>query len=172
MINWQEEIVKPYNDRYDTAHESAGSLIAELRYKQKMTWAAIDKLLCVTIITIQKEFEKSSFYDPKKRLRPGTLKDKILAIPAKELEVMGIREIMNRFPGYAIGSYHDILRINNLIYKCKSRNTLKVKLSRIPKKELKTLYIEEIKVIVPGYADCSYRQALAANNQKYRKKKQ
>jgi len=171
MINWQKEIVNPYNNRYGTAHKSSGSLIAELRYERKLTWAAIDKALCVSIRTVQKEFEKSPFYDPKKRLRPGTLKDKLLAIPAKELKIMSIREIMSRVPGYERGSYHDILRMEELAYKCRSGNTLRVKLSRIPKKELKNLDIGEIKVVVPGYADCSYRQALKANNQKYKKRK-
>jgi len=172
MINWQEEIVKPYNDRYGTEHTSAGSLIAELRYGQKKTWAAIDKILCTDMNTIKNKFEKSPFYDPGKRLRPGTLKDKLMAIPPKELKNLGIREIMERVPGYAIGSYHDVLRENKLMYKKKGVNSLKKKLLAIHKKQLKKLTIEEIRKRFPGYSSRFYNQVLRGNGLIFRKRKQ
>ena len=116
-INWEEEIVQPYNEKYGTNFKSGGELVADMRYSQKLVWRKVGKILGVTRESALAVLARSKFYIPEKKICREGLKKQLLAIPSEELAVMTIAEIRKKIPGFRLRSYYAQLQENSLKYK-------------------------------------------------------
>ncbi len=116
-INWEEEIVQPYNEKYGTNFSTGGGLVANMRYSQRLVWRKIEKILGVSKEAAMNVLKRSEVYIPERKICREGLKKQLLAIPSEELAVMTIAEIRKKIPGFRLRSYYAQLQENSLKYK-------------------------------------------------------
>ncbi len=134
VINYIEEIVTPYNEKYKTDHKSFGELMVDLQYTQGLNLREIEKITMVSKAAMLKEFKRSGLHNPSHFQRMKFLRPKIYALGAKKIATMTFKEIIAAFPDYTEDNLYKILKAEGFEFVRNVRWLKRRKLRRVKRK--------------------------------------